>query len=80
MAVIQIDAARLRDWETFHSVFALELGFPSFYGKNMNAWIDCMSAIDDPDGGMTTVHASPGDPVVLRLENVSAMPWRSMRR
>lgn len=47
------------------------MGFPNFYGRNMNAWIDCMSSIDEPDDGMSTVTVNPGeslDIVVLGTE------------
>jgi Barstar (barnase inhibitor) len=73
MPVIRLDAARLRDWETFHTVFASTFGFPDFYGRNMDAWIDCMSDLSE-DTGMTTVQGSPTDPVVLHLDNIDAVP------
>ena len=74
MPLVRLDAARLRDWESFHDAFAAAFGFPGFYGRNLNAWIDCMSYVDDPASGMTTVHGSAADPVVLRLDNADEMP------
>ena len=74
MPIVRIDAGRIRDWEDFHSVFAQELGFPAFYGRNMNAWVDCMTSLDDPGSGLTTVRGAADDPVVLRLDDVDAMP------
>ncbi len=38
-------------------------------GFNMNAWIDCMTSLDDPQDSMTTIHASSGDVLVLDLSN-----------
>jgi RNAse (barnase) inhibitor barstar len=38
--------------KAFHAAFAEIMGFPAFYGHNWNAWIDCMSYIDDADAGM----------------------------
>mgnify|MGYP000853066761 FL=1 len=35
----------------------------------MNAWIDCMSYIDDKDSGMTNVIISDSDTLLLNLEN-----------
>ena len=55
MTLIKLDTRRIRDWTTFHEVFAEVFGFPSFYGKNMNAWVDCMTYLDDPAAGMSTV-------------------------
>jgi hypothetical protein len=55
-------------------VFAQSFGFPRFYGRNMDAWIDCMTELDDPDAGMTSVHGSASDPLILLLDNVDSMP------
>jgi RNAse (barnase) inhibitor barstar len=68
--VVRLDMARITDWESFHNVFAEVFGFPSFYGRNMDAWIDCMSSLDQLEDGMTQIHVSPGNVVVLQLENV----------
>lgn len=73
MPTVRIDASLLYDWDSFHSVFASTFGFPDFYGRNMNAWIDCMSDLSE-DTGMTSVHGSPTDPVVLYLDNAKVMP------
>lgn len=67
MVRIRIDTRNIRDWDTFHDVFNDRLGFPSYYGRNMDAWIDCMSYLDDPDAGMTTITCNKGDFVVLEL-------------
>jgi RNAse (barnase) inhibitor barstar len=70
MTVIKLDTQRIADWVTFHDVFTEILGFPGFYGRNMNAWIDCMTCLDDPSAGMTAIHAPVGGIVVLQLEDV----------
>lgn len=69
--LVKIDLDRISDWQTFHDVFAEALGFPDFYGRNMNAWIDCMYSIDEPADGLTSVHAPPGGFLVLQLESVA---------
>jgi RNAse (barnase) inhibitor barstar len=74
MPLVRIDGVQLRDWESFHSVFASRFGFPDFYGRNMNAWIDCMSSLDAIEDGMTSVHGSASDPVVLQLDNANVVP------
>jgi RNAse (barnase) inhibitor barstar len=66
--LVRIDTTKIHDWASFHDVFAEALGFPEFYGRNMDAWIDCMSSLDDPAAAMTTVHAPDGDVVVLQLD------------
>ena len=74
MPTIEIDGAKIQDFASFHSVFADALGFPAFYGRNLNAWIDCMCSIGSPDHGMTAVHATTADPLVLRISAVDEIP------
>lgn len=71
--VVRLDTTRITDWDSFHSVFAEAFGFPSFYGRNMNAWIDCMTDLDEPGTGMTTVH---GALVTLVLSDAKAFRAR----
>jgi len=39
---------------------------PGFYRRNMNAWNDCMTYLDDPDSGMSSVTVEKGGLVVIR--------------
>jgi hypothetical protein len=73
MPLVRINARRIVDWDTFHNVFAEAFGFPDFYGRNMNAWIDCMSYPDEPEDSMTTVHGGPSDPVVLHVDDIDSL-------
>lgn len=68
--VCKIDTRQIRDWDSFHDVFARELGFPGFYGRNMNAWIDCMTSLDEPGDGMTSVHALKNGTLTLHLDHL----------
>jgi hypothetical protein len=70
-AVVQLDTARIADWASFHDVCASALGFPEFYGRNMNAWVDCMTSVDEPADGMTRVHAPKGGMLVLSLSDAT---------
>ena len=67
--IIPIPVGAIKDWESFHSVFQVALGFPDFYGRNMNAWIDCMTSIDDAPSGLTSVSVEPGDLVALQIDD-----------
>jgi RNAse (barnase) inhibitor barstar len=58
---VRLESKRITDWDSFHSVFAETFGFPDFYGRNQNAWIDCMSYLDDADAGMTRFTVLPGE-------------------
>ena len=69
--IVIIDTAVISDWSSFHDAFQKSFGFPEFYGRNMDAWIDCMTSLDDPESGMTTVHAPREGIVVLQLEGAA---------
>ena len=68
MPVVRIPCDQIADWDTFHSVFAQVLGFPSFYGKNMNAWVDCLTYLDEPGDGMSNVVLHDHDILTLQLD------------
>ena len=70
---IKIDANKLKDWDSFHDCFSKAFGFPDFYGRNMDAWIDCMTSLDSPDDGMTTIHTEPGKTLILEIENINSL-------
>lgn len=70
---IRIDCSNIFDEDSFHSVFAATFGFPSFYGRNMDAWIDCMTSLDEPDHGMSAITINEGGIVVLQLDSVARM-------
>ncbi len=63
--VVEVPVAEIIDWQTFHDVFARTLGFPDFYGRNLDAWIDCMTSVDAPEDGMTTVCVNSGELLVM---------------
>jgi RNAse (barnase) inhibitor barstar len=37
-----INVSNVSTWDEFHQVFIDEFNFPSYYGRNSSAWIDCM--------------------------------------
>ncbi|MCA9279947.1 MAG: barstar family protein [Phycisphaeraceae bacterium] len=74
MPTVRIDGAKITCRRSFHRVFADALGFPKFYGGNMDAWIDCMRSLHHPGDGMTMIHASNTEPVTLYVDNAEAMP------
>ena len=69
--LVKIDCANIKDWGSFHEEFARVLGFPDFYGRNMDAWIDCMSSLSDPNDGMTQIHCEKGEVVTIELANIN---------
>ncbi len=67
--ILQIDVGGVASWSDFHDLFAAKLGFPDFYGRNMNAWIDCMTSLDAPGDGLSKVHAPAGGVLTLNVVN-----------
>ena len=65
MADVRIDGRKIRDWQTFHDACARAFGFPDVYGRNMNAWIDCLTYVREGDG-MSRFELGSTD--VLRIE------------
>jgi len=60
MRLVVIPANRILDWPTFHEVFASAMGFPSFYGRDLDAWHDCMGSLDTPNNGLSAVNVPSG--------------------
>jgi hypothetical protein len=65
MATARLETESITDWQSFHEACREVLGFPDFYGMNMNAWIDCMSDLDE-DAGMTRFNLAEGE--MLHIE------------
>jgi hypothetical protein len=70
-ALVPIPTDLIADWDSFHEVFAKALGFPSFYGRNMDAWIDCMTYADEADAQMLSPAVLPGELLTLRIDNAA---------
>ncbi|WP_208453625.1 barstar family protein [Burkholderia gladioli] len=65
MANVLTDTAKITDWPSFHRVFSQIFGFPSFYGNNMDALVDCLSYLDEAE--MTSLHVKPGETLAIQL-------------
>jgi RNAse (barnase) inhibitor barstar len=76
MEIAEIKCENISDWETFHDEFNRVFGFPAFYGRNMNAWIDCLSYIDCPNEEMSKIHCKPGHTMVLLLKDAEEFKKR----
>lgn len=66
MPTVAIPTSKIVDWDSFHATFAAALGFPDFYGRNMNAWVDCLTYGDDL---MTKFPFGEDDVLTLLLED-----------
>lgn len=74
MPIVRIDGSRISDWESFHDVLSEVMGFPEFYGRNMNAWIDCMTSLDEPLDGLTSIHATGAETLTIHISNTNVIP------
>lgn len=88
MANVKLESKKILDWETFHSVCKEAFGFPDFYGANMDAWIDCLTSLDEGDG-MSRFHLAENEQLNIEVVNsadfCSRLPeylrlYRSVRR
>jgi RNAse (barnase) inhibitor barstar len=78
MAIVRLETWRIVDRASFHDVCAATFGFPAFYGRNMDAWIDCMTYLDDgmsrfdlPRGEVLTIKVMEFDDFASRLPAIA---------
>ena len=64
MARVSIKTEVIQDWTSFHEEFKRAMGFPDFYGMNMDAWIDCLTYLYDGDG-MSRFHLAAGEMLLI---------------
>lgn len=78
MPLVVIPANQITDWSSFHDVFSEKLGFPDFYGRNMDAWIDCLDAADDSASGLLAEHiyTGNGDFLTLQIDSIQGFADR----
>jgi RNAse (barnase) inhibitor barstar len=71
VSLAKIDCSRIRDWTSLHDEFNRVFQFPEFYGRTMDAWIDCMSSLDQPAAELSGIHCEPGKVLTIELGNCS---------
>ncbi len=79
MKTVRIDGSLISDGESFHTAFKEALGFPDFYGMNMDAWIDCMSSLDCPGPGLSRLTIEKGGRLVIEFAGAAALNSRAPR-
>lgn len=68
--VIEIDGRDLVGWPGFHDCFARTLGFPSYYGRNLDAWVDMMEE---------ALEAGPEGKQIDRTVTLRVSHWQSLQ-
>ena len=72
MATVKLDGASITDWDSFHTACVEAFGFPVFYGRSMDAWIDCLSYLRD-DENMTKFLLKPNEILDITIGNADAL-------
>lgn len=67
------------DRRSFHRAFKDLLGFPDWYGANMDAWIDCMLELDDVESGSTELKLDPEETLQVEVTRVESFAERTPR-
>ena len=73
---VVLEADSITDWVTFHESSQAIFGFPDFYGSNLDAWIDCLSYLDNDDR-MSRFHLSRGEILNITLLNSASLKQRA---
>lgn len=66
VAHVHLDGTTIDSWNAFHDQCAAVFGFPDFYGRNMNAWIDCLTYVREGDG-MSRFSLGPDEALVIEI-------------
>ena len=76
---VRVQTSQIVDEASFHLVLKDLFGFPSWYEANMDAWIDCMSYLDDPERNITGFELAPNEVLVTELVGAESFVERSPR-
>ncbi len=76
MATVRLETESISDWNSFREACREAFGFPDFYGMNMDAWIDCMSYLDE-DAGMTRFNLAEGEMLHIEVSATEAFNRRA---
>ena len=75
MATARLETELITDWQSFHETCRETFGFPDFYGMNMDAWIDCLSYLDEGDG-MSRFHLAEGELLHVEVPGAESLKAR----
>jgi Barstar (barnase inhibitor) len=75
MATATLDTTTIVDWDTFHAASREAFGFPDFYGRNMDAWIDCLTYLD-ADNGMSRFALAAGETLCVEVRGAESFAER----
>lgn len=70
--VVAVDGSRICDWPSFHDAFAEAFGLPDWYGRNLDAWIDLFTCMDQ-DRTTTDVFVASGETLTILIEKAAEL-------
>ena len=71
MGTILINRKDLTSWDYLHDHFSVLFGFPAWYGRNKDAWIDCMTFLDQKDENRASYNLAPESLILIEIFDVS---------
>ncbi|GBU09468.1 hypothetical protein AwWohl_06060 [Gammaproteobacteria bacterium] len=69
--IVKLDFSEIKTSDDFYDAISKALGFPSFFGRNINALIDCLTYLREPEAEMSKVHIKESEYLLLELTNFS---------
>ena len=73
---IALNPNAIYDWASFHRESQHALGFPVDYGRDMDAWVDCMISLRDDADRRVGVRLGEGEMLQLELAEVEQVRER----
>lgn len=72
MPIVHLDGEKIHTWDDFHHESKHQFGFPSYYGNNLDAWVDCLSYLRDSDN-MTKFKLKPYEKISIEINHSAAL-------
>jgi RNAse (barnase) inhibitor barstar len=78
--IVELSGTELVGEVAFHDTFFRIFGFLEGYGRNMDAWIDCMSYLRASDRHMTTLQIGASETLTLLIRDHVALRDRAPKQ
>ena len=72
MTRICVNGATIVNWPSFHDEFSRAFRFFDGYGRNRDAWIDCMTDLHGPNA-LSGLRLPAGEPIEIVLNDSATM-------
>jgi hypothetical protein len=78
--VVELFGSELVGAKEFHDTFSRVFGFFDGYGRNMDAWIDCMSYLREPDANLTKLSVGTAQTLTLLIRDHETLRDRAPKQ